>query len=168
MQNSCVRPVSFYGVRLRLIGPASLPRRTAPSSQTNEQQDARLPLRLGPSWKEIDDPAKDGWDTEQFHAKAKKQLAVLGNLLANPSEIDASGMADLITEGFGRGPLLSGDLTTAYEAQHLKIERGSTAATSVQQPKLLLDRNLAATPKLHAGAADVCLHRFIRWTKSQQ
>ncbi len=64
---------------------------------TSEQQDARVPIKRGPSWKdarvpigrraswkEIDDPAKDGWDTEVFASKAKKQLEALGNLLAHP------------------------------------------------------------------------------------
>ncbi|MCP4692162.1 MAG: hypothetical protein GY859_29215, partial [Desulfobacterales bacterium] len=32
------------------------------------------------AWKEMDDPNKDGWVTEEFHELAKKQLKKLGKL----------------------------------------------------------------------------------------
>jgi hypothetical protein len=60
---------------------------------TNEHQDARVPIKKGPSWEEIDDPAKDGWDTEVFASQATKQLKTLGNLLTHPRGIDAPAVA---------------------------------------------------------------------------
>ena len=105
---------------------------TKEQQSTSEQQDesARLPTDRGSSWNQMDDPASDGWDTEVFSGKAKKQLAALGNLLAHPREIETAGVADLITDEFACGPLLPGDLITVFEDQNLKIERGSTAPSS--------------------------------------
>lgn len=109
---------------------------------TSKQQDIRVPLERdpsgkdafvptgrGPSWKEIDDPAKDGWDTEVFASKATKQLKAFGKLLAHPSDSDTAAMADLITDDFACGPLRPANLITILEDQHLKLDRASIASS---------------------------------------
>ena len=88
-------------------------------------------------WKSIDNPAKDGWDTELFASRVKKQLKAVGKLLAHPDEIDKAGVERFITADFVSEPLRPADLATVLDDQHLKIERPSRIAKS---------RDLAARP----------------------
>src|SRR5438128_1083658 len=60
------------------------------------KEEGKLPITMGASWKEIDDPSKDGWDTEVFSGKADKVLKQLGELLNNPTKIEAGSFESLI------------------------------------------------------------------------
>ena len=75
------------------------------------------------SWKVVDDPSKDGWDTEVFTNKAMKQLQVVGQLLTNSGEFDTAAVANLISDDFRCGALLPDHVTTVFDNQHLKIDR---------------------------------------------
>ena len=90
--------------------------------------DARVPTRTGASWEEIDDPSKDGWDTEVFSAKAMKQLKVLGRLLTQPEEIVPAALEPLVASNFVGGALLPETVVTVLDDQHLKIDRSPPAA----------------------------------------
>ena len=96
-----------------------------PPLEASDPQDAIVPLTEGLSWKEIDDPTEDGWETEAMADSAKKQLELLGNLLAHPSGIDADDVENLITGDFACGPLQPDSTVTALDDPHFKIERAS-------------------------------------------
>ena len=40
------------------------------------------------SWAEMDDPIKDGWDTEAFSAQANQQLKQIGKLIAGTDKVE--------------------------------------------------------------------------------
>ncbi len=102
---------------------------SAPVTLAPTGKDARVPTNGGPSWKEIDDPSKDGWDTEAFARQANKQLKVLGHLLAHADGMNAGDVVNLITEDFACGPLRPPNLATVFDDQHLKIDRATTASS---------------------------------------
>lgn len=97
----------------------SLPR------DASDQQDARVPINQGPTWNEIDDPTKDGWDTEALASQVKKQLELLGKFLAHPEGIEADDLENLVTADFTCGPLQPASLVTTLDDLHFKIERAS-------------------------------------------
>lgn len=54
-------------------------------SASNEQDDGNRKLTQGknnPEQNDLDDPSKDGWDSEVFHSHVKKQLEVLAELIS--------------------------------------------------------------------------------------
>lgn len=76
------------------------------------------------AWSEIDDPRKDGWETEAFNEVASKQLGKLVDVLTGDSPFDAAALAKLAAAEFRCGPLVPGNLYTAYEDPLLRVERG--------------------------------------------
>ena len=103
--------------------------------KANSPQDARVPITEGPSWQELDDPAKDGWNTEAFAAQAKKQLEMLGDLLAHPGEVNTAKVARLVTDDFSCGLLGPDTVPIALNDPRLKIERFA-AARPAGEPEL--------------------------------
>ncbi|MDG0994509.1 MAG: VCBS repeat-containing protein [Akkermansiaceae bacterium] len=110
---------------LRSSDPTPEQQADAPASGVPDRA-AEVPSTSGPSWKEIDDPTQDGWDTEVFASKAKKQLKILGKLLAHPGDIDAADMAKLVTDDFACSSLLPDNQVTVLDDQHLEISRPSS------------------------------------------
>ncbi len=90
---------------------------------------ATIPLTTS-SWQELDDPLKDGWDTEAFSLKAKKQLTTLGKLITHPEIIDAARVEPLAVETFSCGPLKPNILRTVFRDRGLRVERLETAPES--------------------------------------
>ena len=90
-----------------------------------EQGIGEFPDGGGDSWKEIDDPTRDGWDTEAFHDKVKKQFEILGKVLTHPGEMDAAGVEGLVTEDFACGALRPDGLVTAFEDEALVVRRNA-------------------------------------------
>ncbi len=76
------------------------------------------------AWKEMDDPNKDGWVTEEFHDQAKKQLKKLGKLIAHPDALQPGSTADLIAPGFNSEPLTPATMKKVFEDRRLVVERG--------------------------------------------
>ncbi len=91
-------------------------------------KEARVPVDQGRSWKEIDDPSKDGWDTEVLGNQAKKQLQVLGGMLADLDGVDVKNVSKLVADGFACEPLRPTELTTVIDDAYLKIERATSMA----------------------------------------
>ena len=79
----------------------------------------------GGSGKEIDDPTKDGWDTEAFHDKVKKQFEIIGKVLTHPEGLNAAGVAGLVTDDFACGALRPGSLVTAFEDEAVVVRRNA-------------------------------------------
>ena len=105
--------------------PSSWPDTSAPMS------DGILVMEtLGPEqeipWDEADNPASDGWQTEEFQAQAGKQLRALAKLVTNSQiPIDASVLNDLVTHDFSCQPLLPENLSTVFEDHDVTVGRAS-------------------------------------------
>jgi hypothetical protein len=87
------------------------------------QEEGKLPISMGASWREIDDPSKDGWDTEVFSGKADKVLKQLGELLTTPAKMEASQFESLIDPAFSCGLLLPDKLQTVFKDGVIQVER---------------------------------------------
>jgi len=131
--------LAIYGIS-RLVSPNT-------SADTQEQvdiptvdtADPRVPAKKSNSWQEIDDPSKDGWDTEVFNGKAMKQLKTLGKLLTHAGDIDGGAVEDILAEDFVCGALRPAGAVTVLDDQHLKVDRA---------PSELADRDYREQPTL--------------------
>ncbi|NNC88110.1 MAG: VCBS repeat-containing protein [Akkermansiaceae bacterium] len=98
--------------------------REAPSAaEPADPVAARVPVGPTPSWKQIDDPARDGWDTEVYAEKAKKQVQALGKLMAPARPLDPAAVAKLITGDFACGPIRPDDAATVLDDGYFRIDR---------------------------------------------
>jgi len=122
----------FYGINNSRNTEVSPDSPGAPS----HQGEARVPTARTASWDEIDNPSKDGWDTEVFANEATKQLKSLGKLLSHPDQIDDASVGNLITDDFACSTLRPENLETIRDDQLLKIDRLLNAATD-QNPRQL-------------------------------
>jgi len=63
--------------------------------------EARVPLETGKPWDEVDDPKRDGWDTEVFTEVAMKQLNALGGMMTGDGgELVPSQMGEIVAGEF--------------------------------------------------------------------
>ncbi|MBT7959515.1 MAG: hypothetical protein HN759_09265, partial [Akkermansiaceae bacterium] len=69
--------IALYGIRHFLVtrDDNGSQDRNAVSTEVAPEKEARVPVNQGRSWKEIDDPSRDGWDTEVLGNQAKKDIA---------------------------------------------------------------------------------------------
>jgi hypothetical protein len=81
-------------------------------------------LQGQPSWEELDDARRDGWDSEVVAAKVSAQWNVLGKLLVRLQPAAAPDLKGLVTEEFSSADLRPRDLKTAFEDGLLQVERG--------------------------------------------
>jgi hypothetical protein len=77
------------------------------------------------SWSELDDPESEGWHTEAFNVVANKQLKALGQLIIYPEHLSAEQLKKVVTETVQSTGLAPADLTTVYEDQSLRVQRGT-------------------------------------------
>ena len=82
-----------------------------------------LPIQLGKSWEETDNPAADGWTTEAFHQDAKAQLKRLGKLVSHPHEVSADSVQPLVDESFQSTVLLPQNLHDVYTSEMFRVQR---------------------------------------------
>jgi hypothetical protein len=93
-----------------------------PPPQDTLKETGTLPVSRT-SWSELDDPERDGWDTEVLSSRADAQLKSLGKLLAHPVDVAASSVAQLADAEFSSGPLLPEQLQPVYHDGPLLLER---------------------------------------------
>lgn len=142
-------------------GPATASQAGAPASAVSDRA-AQVPSASGPSWKEIDDPTQDGWDTEVLASKAKKQLDVLAQIISRSGKIDRTAIEKLITSDFASEPLLPTHLGTVLENEHLKVLRHTNGDAAESRADKMphngaegLITALRAATEPFAGASDV-------------
>ena len=75
-------------------------------------------------WDELDDPAKDGWDTEEFNDLAGFQLKELGKILASGKTISPEDLTTLAAKSYQGSPLLPPQLQTSFQSKNLIVQRG--------------------------------------------
>ena len=118
---------------------------------TVDAVDPLIPTKKRKSWQEMDDPNKDGWDTEVFNGKAMKQLKALGKLLTHPADIDAVALDELVADTFACGPLRPAGVATVLDDQQLKVDRTPAALAEQdfrERPTSDLDRQFQGSAGL--------------------
>jgi hypothetical protein len=104
------------------------------SGNKQPKDEGKLPAKAGASWKEIDNPAEDGWDTEVFSDKADKVLKQLSGLLNDPAKIEASQFESLVDPGFSCGILLPEKRKKVFQDSVLEVERAELTAGDTEKP----------------------------------
>jgi hypothetical protein len=84
---------------------------------------AALPSVLPSSWSKLDDPGRDGWQSEVLAGRAGKQLDKLKELLVSRAEIRSSQVRTLMADRFVCPTPLPG-LEVVYEGALFRVERG--------------------------------------------
>ena len=82
-----------------------------------------LPASLGESWKNLDDPRKDGWDIEEFNQQASKILKKLATVLGKPDAISAQQLSGMVTSGFRCDHLLPRQRQSIFDDHEFSVER---------------------------------------------
>ena len=93
---------------------------------------ASLPSMLPSSWSTVDDPGRDGWQSEVLAEQAGKQLKILQELLVSRAEIRASDVRDLVADRFVCPTPLPA-LKVVYEGALFRIERGTKKNRAVDK-----------------------------------
>ena len=133
----------FWPVTPPSIPPDGSPTAAADGPRRSEQQDQRLKqtaaladlaIDRGPTWQQIDDPRKDGWDTEVFSQQADRQLKKLAKLVMSDARVvDQQSVAELVASDFACGALRPEPLDEVYRDQMLVVRRGPKH-TELSQP----------------------------------
>jgi hypothetical protein len=106
----------------------SVPGRGPAARLTDDLLDTSQILGCQPAWGEIDDPSKDGWDTEVFNQLAGKQLKAMGKLLTHPEQIAAEALEGLAVAGVHCTALRPAGARTVYEDSLLTVRRADVDA----------------------------------------
>lgn len=77
-------------------------------------------------WKDTDNPAEDGWDTEVFNGQADQQLKKLSELLLHSEEVDPTAFID---KNFRSTPLRPTALLTVFEDKSFTVKRSQPDTT---------------------------------------
>jgi hypothetical protein len=104
---------------------------------------------------DIDDPDKDGWDTEVVNAQVEKQLKSLGVLAIHPHEATVAALEPLVAAEFACDRLLPRQLRTVWEDVNFDVQRGEVASDQVAESPLRHPRHVGA-----AGLADAVRDAF--------
>ncbi len=104
-------------------------------------------MLLGAAAAPVDDPSRDGWDTEAFNRRAGKQLKQLQHWIEDGLP-DASGAVDLIDPAYRGAAMTPTSLDESFVDGPLRVERGrmngqptsfTGAAGLLQSLKMWLD-----------------------------
>lgn len=88
---------------------------------------ATLSDRRDADWRKIDNPGGDGWETEVFHSRAKKQLGKLAELLASGDAVAAEKLSPLLASDFSCSALRPETLQPAFNESGLYVQRGASS-----------------------------------------
>jgi hypothetical protein len=82
-----------------------------------------VPLAAQPSAPAVDDPTRDGWDTEVLQEAASGQLARLSRLMESPAKLSAATLGALLTDNCRATDLRADDLQPVYQDGSLQVLR---------------------------------------------
>jgi hypothetical protein len=105
-------------------GPADRTSATDSSSPvlSTASDRAAIPTLGGASWREMDDPSRDGWEMEVFAHRVEQQLKHLGKLVTS-GDITSDSVAALIVPAVSTGPLRPDSLAVVYQDEVLLVRR---------------------------------------------
>ena len=90
---------------------------------TSQENATLLAKDIQGEWLEIDDPTKDGWETEAFTLEAEKQLKYLGQFLSSFESVDAETLKTVAANDFTGTRLLPETLEMVYEGPSITVHR---------------------------------------------
>ena len=117
------------------------------TSSKSETQSFGISKNSINKWNDIDNPAKDGWQTEALAKSANEQLKNLGKLFFTDGSLD-----DIITRDFTTHRLSKKNLTTVLESEDLIIQSAiirndeETGGKSYLQEELITVRKQKVKP----------------------
>lgn len=82
-----------------------------------------LPATMNTSWNEIDNPAKDGWDSEVVSATTDKVLKKFGEMLIDPARLSASALNEYVSPQFRGDELVPTQRKTVFQDGVIQVER---------------------------------------------
>ena len=88
-------------------------------------------------WEEIDDPSKDGWETEFLANQASKQLKGLGKLF-----FEEGSLNDFVTSDITTDPLTPQSLETIFKDKNITVQRSSDIKNQQHQGTQYLKKEL--------------------------
>ncbi len=145
-------------------GPPANPAPQADGSDRNATD--RIASRLILPAEQIDDPSKDGWDTEVFAEHAKAQLDRLAKTIPDPAARAGLDLSRLATPSFHTAGLRPEPLQTAYTDAFAVVRRSVGPSEFPAQPDLDplrgpegLREALARQGQIVAGASSI-RHKF--------
>ena len=83
----------------------------------------RLPFGGPETWREMDDPSKDGWDAEVVNSQVSAQWKRLAERLRDPKPLAASDVQELAANEFQADPLLPTETRTTFDDGRLHVQR---------------------------------------------
>jgi len=83
----------------------------------------RLPIDKQRAWKKLDDPSRDGWQTEVVAQEVGSQLKELASLLASSGPIRKEKLASLVGSEFASGDLRPMSLKTVFSDGTIEVQR---------------------------------------------
>jgi hypothetical protein len=96
---------------------------------------AVVPRVAGSTWDEIDDPARDGWASEVFAAKAGERLKAAARWILDPDGAAAPDPAALAAADFASGSLRPERLERAFEDGGIVVERAAPVPGAGEPPR---------------------------------
>jgi len=87
-----------------------------------------LPVTRGPSWDQLDNAERDGWDSEVFAAEATGQLKTLGRLFTDPAPPADVELGRIAAEEIAVHPLLGESLARAFDDPQFRVDRARPTA----------------------------------------
>ena len=77
-------------------------------------------------WQAIDNPNRDGWETEAIAAAALKKLKVIGQFIEQMNSTSPMGLSDLVASDFECTALFPDELLTVYQDPVFEVQRNAT------------------------------------------
>ena len=108
--------------------PQSTPSSGA-SAHNSTDNSAAIAKRL----QSMDDPSKDGWNTELFNNLAGKQLSKLSEILKQPKQIASANLQSLVTPDFSCSSLVPESMETLFQDETLKAARWNRNNSELEQ-----------------------------------
>ena len=119
------------------FGSDSVPSKTVhvdDSTESASVTDSQMVPRLSAtSWQDLDNPSRDGWDSEVFSAQADEQLKKLSRWLSDGTLDDPTSLTTFAIEDSHCGPLRPEHLVSVYEDATVRVERAPSRA--MQSPE---------------------------------
>ena len=87
--------------------------------------EAELPTEIKQAWDQIDDPAKDGWDTEVFNENASGVLKKLAKIIATSERLTVDQLQPLLADNFSCSEMFPTTLEVGFDDGRSRVERAT-------------------------------------------
>ncbi len=105
------------------VNDSSKTAKPTPNGDEANNHDARLPINTAAAWREIDDPSRDGWETESLSNTANAQLKRLAKLISSAKKIQVAAVTKIASNDFSCQALRPPSLKTVFSDTLIRIQR---------------------------------------------